>query len=222
MKNKYKIVVATPLSKEDFKKKSPISLSLDKLNLTYISEIVYDNKEGLTKVYNRFITPDNAGKNILFVHDDVLIEDLFLEEKLKLAFEKYDIVGLAGAKQCDTSSSMKAWHLMAPKESFVGEVTHSKDKMFWTSSFGPTPSRALIIDGLFIAVNVDRLLQTNTRFDEDFDFHHYDISFCIRANQNKVKVGVYPIRVVHYGMGDSMNSVEWAKSAEKFKEKYCR
>jgi GT2 family glycosyltransferase len=100
--------------------------------------------------------------------------------------------GLAGATKCDLNAQMMAWHLMAPRESFVGEVAHSNGGITWTTVFGQTPARALVIDGLFIAVNVDALLSTGTRFDEDFDFHHYDISFCLQANKNKLKIGVYP------------------------------
>jgi hypothetical protein len=110
---------------------------------------------------------------------------------------------------------------MSPTDNFVGEVCHSHDKVFWTTSFGKTPSRALLIDGLFIGVNVNRLLETNTKFDEDFEFHHYDISFCLTANQNKLKIGVYPIKVTHFGLGNSMNSPEWFNSSIKFKQKYA-
>jgi len=222
MNTDYKIIVATPHKKEEFRDKAGIALTLDKLNVFNASSIIYENKQGLTKVYNSFINEENRGKKLIFVHDDVIIEDLFFEEKLKLAFEKYDIVGLAGTKQCNLDSDMMAWHLMSPRESFVGEVGHSKDKNYWTSGFGPSPSRALIIDGLFIAVNVDKLLETNTRFDEDFDFHHYDISFCLIANRNKLKIGVYPIKVTHFGLGDSMNSPEWLKSSITFKQKYLK
>lgn len=220
MSEEYKFIIATPHSRQEFSEKSAIAITLDKMGI--VAEVVYDNKEGLTKVYNRYITEKYRGKKLIFVHDDVLIEDLFLIDKLNLAFEKFDIVGLAGAKKCDLNAPMMAWHLMAPKESFVGEVAHSKDGINWTTVFGQTPSRALMIDGLFIAVNVDRLLDTNTRFDEDFDFHHYDISFCLIANQNKLKIGVYPIRVVHFGLGDSMMSPEWNKSQVVFKNKYCK
>lgn len=222
MKNEYHFVVATTHTKETFKEKSAISISLEKLGLMENTTIFYENKEGLPKIYNKFITNEYKNKKIVFIHDDVVIEDVFLLEKLKIAFEKYDIVGLAGSKQCNLQSEMMAWHLMAPKDSFVGEAGHAKDGLYWTTSFGPTPSRALIIDGLFIAVNVDKMLETNTKFDEDFDFHHYDISFCLIANKNKVKIGVYPIRVVHFGLGDSMNSNEWMKSSLKFKQKYLR
>lgn len=214
----YKFIIATPLSMEEFKQKSAINIYLDKMG--YTATVFPENKEGLSKIYNSVLNEDNRGKRLIFVHDDVLIEDIFLFEKLDLAFEKFDIVGLAGAKTCDLNAPMKAWHLMAPQDSFVGEVAHSKNGINWTTVFGQTPSRALMIDGLFIAVNTDKLLDTNTKFDEDFDFHHYDMAFCLNANKNKVKVGVYPIRVVHFGLGDSMNTMEWTTSANKFSNKY--
>ena len=113
-----------------------------------------------------------------------------------------------------------AWHLMCDRSELAGEVAHSKDKNHWTTIFGPTDSRVLILDGLFLAVKTAKLLDTNTKFDEDFTFHHYDMSFCLRANANKLKMGVYPIKVTHFGMGDSMNSQLWEHSAQKFKQKY--
>jgi hypothetical protein len=218
---KYKFVIATPYNEKEFKEKSKICLTLDKLLKFSDSHIVYENKQGLPKIYNQFISESNKDTFLVFVHDDVIIEDLFFKEKLCSAFEKYDIVGLAGTKSCDVNSEMSAWHLMSPRNNFVGEVCHSHDKLFWTTPFGKTPSRALLIDGLFIGVNVNRLLETNTKFDEDFEFHHYDISFCLTANQNKLKIGVYPIKVTHFGLGNSMNSPEWFNSSIKFKQKYA-
>jgi hypothetical protein len=217
--NNYHFVVATSNNKEDFEKNSPICLFLDKTNNSSKCTVFYENKIGLPKLYNSFLKEQYSDKKIIFLHDDVLIEDLFLEEKLDIAFEKYDVVGLAGTKKCDLKKP-PAWHLMADRQDFVGEVAHSKDKTYWTTVFGPTDSRTLIIDGLFIAVSVKKLLETNTRFDENFDFHHYDITFCLNANKNKVKIGVYPIKVTHFGLGDSMNTQEWLNSAQKFQKLY--
>jgi hypothetical protein len=218
MNMKYKIVVATELNQQEFLEKSAIAISLDKFGMTGTADIVYENKEGLSKLYNKYIIEENRGYKIIFVHDDVIIEDLFLFDKLDLAFEKFDVVGLAGAKQCNLATDVPAWHMMAQRESFVGEVAHSHKGRQWTTVFGETPSRALVIDGLFIAVDVNKLLDTNTKFIEEFEFHHYDIAFCLKANENKVKIGVYPIKVVHFGLGDSMNTPEWKASAEKFKK----
>jgi GT2 family glycosyltransferase len=219
--NNYLFVVATTKTTEEFAKNSQIALYLDKSGDRSNSKIVFENKKGLPRLYNSFINETNKNKKIIFVHDDVLIEDIFLEEKLDIAFEKYDIVGLAGSKKCDLSKP-PAWHLMSDRQDHVGEVTHSKDKNSWTTCFGPTNSRALILDGLFLAVNVSRLLETNTEFDERFGFHHYDITFCLRANENKLKMGVAPIKVTHFGLGDSMNSPEWHQSAENFKKLYVK
>lgn len=221
LENLYKFVIATPcIDKLEFENKAPISLSLDKMGLENISHVEYNNKQGLPKLYNSFITEENRNKRIIFVHHDVLIDDILLLEKLEIAFKKYDIVGLAGSKKCNLKSQMTAWHLMCNREDMVGEVSHGKDQKYWTTVFGPTDSRALILDGLFIAVKVDKLLDTQTFFDESFDFHHYDISFCIRANANRLKMGVYPIKVTHFGLGDSMNSESWQQSSQKFKSIY--
>ena len=219
--NNYFFVIATPKTQEDFNKNSPISLFLDKSGYKSKSKIFYENKKGLPELYNIFMTENNKEKRIIFVHDDVLIEDLFIEEKLDVAFEKFDIVGLAGSKKCDLSKP-PAWHLMSNTIDHVGEVAHSKDKRSWTTCFGPTNSRALVLDGLFLAVNVKRLLETNTKFDERFNFHHYDITFCLNANKNKLKLGVAPIKVTHFGLGDSMNSPEWHHSASLFNHFYVK
>lgn len=216
-----RIVVATPFTEEEFKTKSKLYPSLKRLGLHEDLIMITDNKTGLPSVYNRFIDEENRDTYMVFIHDDVIIEDLYFTGKLKKAFEQYDIVGLAGAKQCDVAHPVSAWHIMSDRSSHVGEVAHPNGDLIHTSVFGPTPSRALIIDGLFMAAKVSRLLDTNTKFDEDFDFHHYDISFCLRANKNGLKIGVYPIRVLHFGMGE-FNNPEWRKSAETFKKKYSQ
>jgi hypothetical protein len=217
--NKYKIICATPHGEQEFKEKSQLYPFLEKeKNIKYT--IIYQNKVGLPKIYNTFISEDNRNERLIFVHHDVSIEDIFLCEKLDSAFLKYDIVGLAGSKSCNINSEMAAWHLMSSKEHMAGEVAHSKDEHVWTTCFGPTDTRVLVLDGLFIAVNTSKLLDTNTKFDERFDFHHYDITFCLNANKNKLKMGVYPIRVTHFGLGDSMLTDGWRKSNELFKKLY--
>jgi hypothetical protein len=216
----YHFVVATQSNSVDFWNKSQIAIFLEKAGLTNQCSILFENKDGLPKVYNKFINDSYVGKYVIFIHDDVLVEDLFWEEKLNIAFEKYDIVGLAGAKKADLSRP-PAWHLMSDRQEHCGEVAHSHEKQVWTTCFGPTDSRVLIMDGLFIAVNVSKLINSGVRFDERFDFHHYDLTLCLRANKNKLKLGVTPIRVVHFGLGDSMNTPEWQKSSELFKEYYA-
>lgn len=213
-------VTATKGSGTELFLKRPFGFFLEKTGWDKRTEIIENNTEGLSKVYNRFLTEEYRNKFVIFVHDDVLITDLFFEEKVLFAFEKYDIIGLAGSKSCNLSSEHPAWHTMAPREDHVGEVAHTSQGKVWTSVFGPTESRALILDGLFIGVNVSAALEKGLTFDENFEFHHYDIAFSLRANQKKIKAGVFPLCVIHYGLGDSMNTDEWRESAKKFKETY--
>jgi hypothetical protein len=215
----YHFVIATQSNSTDFWDKSQIAIFLEKSALINQCTIFFENKEGLPKIYNKFINESYKGKRVIFVHDDVLIEDLFWEEKLNIAFEKYDIVGLGGSKKCDLTKP-PAWHLMSDRQDHVGEVGHCHEKNVWTSVFGKSDSRALVMDGLFLAVNIDSCLKTRLIFDERFDFHHYDITFCLNANKNKLKMGVTSIRVIHFGLGDSMNTPEWQQSAQKFQQLY--
>jgi GT2 family glycosyltransferase len=183
-------------------------------------KIFPNNTRGLSTVYNEVLKdPKNRGKIALFVHDDVELEDLFLLEKL--IHSPYSITGVAGARSFNKKSQLAAWHLSAPREDYVGEAAHFNSGKVWTTVFGPTKSRALVLDGLFLSCKIDNLVDKEVYFDEDFNFHFYDIAFCLRANQKGVTCGVLPIRVVHHGLGDSMNSEEWKKSNELFKQKYC-
>lgn len=182
--------------------------------------IFKDNKAGLSQCYNQILNDENhANKTVLFVHDDVELEDIFLYEKL--INSPYTITGLAGAKSFNKKADHLAWHICANND-MVGEVCHmSKDKQVFTTKFGPTNSRSLTLDGLFLSCKIKELREKNVSFDENFAFHHYDISFCLRANQQKISCGVLPIHVVHHGLGDSMLTQEWAEANAKFKQLYC-
>lgn len=176
------------------------------------------DEKGLSAVYNQFLT-EYKDQYILFVHDDVELTDIFLYDKI--VNSPYVVTGLAGAKEFNKKAENLAWHLAAPKESYVGEVKHAHAQSVWTTVFGPTKSRSLTLDGLFLAIDAEELNKKGVLFDEDFKFHFYDLAFCLRCNENKVSCGVLPIDVVHWGLGDSMNTTEWRESQTKFREKYC-
>lgn len=179
------------------------------------------NTRGLSTCYNEILKdPENLDKTVLFVHDDVELEDAFLVDKLLNS--PYSITGLAGTKSFNKHAEKAAWHLSSPREDYVGEVAHNHNGKVWTTVFGPTKSRALLLDGLFIACKVKDLIDKGLTFDEEFDFHHYDLAFCLRANEKRVSCGVLPIRVVHHGLGDSMLTKDWEEANLRFKEAYCQ
>ena len=198
---------------QSFKKQYEINSSIE----PYIFK---DNKRGLSECYNEILKePKHLDKTVLFVHDDVELEDNRMVNKL--VNSPYDVTGLAGAKTFDKRAPKLAWHLASSKQDYVGEVAHCYQEKVWTTVFGPTNSRSLTLDGLFLAVKPNILNQKGLTFDEDFQFHFYDIAFCLRANQHKVSCGVLPIRAIHHGIGDSMLTSEWQNANSLFREKYC-
>jgi GT2 family glycosyltransferase len=185
-------------------------------------EVIANNTKGLSECYNKILRDDDIVNNysvVLFVHDDVELEDINLKDKLLNS--PYDVTGLAGAKMFNKDVPKLAWHLAAPREMQVGEVAHCHEGKVWTTVFGPTKSRALTLDGLFLAVKPKVLREKGLEFDENFNFHFYDLAFCMRANQKRVTCGVLPIRVVHHGLGDSMLTEDWEQSNIKFRKAYC-
>jgi hypothetical protein len=190
--------------------------------------IIKDNTAGLPNVYNRFLTEKYKETITLFVHDDLEIHDLNLVEKLNES--PWDITGLAGSGQFQFQDK-NLWHICAPRESFSGSVTHPlaiqngneiqiDNSKKLSTLFGPWPQRCLILDGLFLAVNTEKALETGWQFDERHKFHHYDIASCLGANEKKLKMGTYPIFVVHHGLGNSYMSSEWEESNRIFKENW--
>ena len=210
-------------SDEEFKTR-PLSAGLmDLVAFRHIEfQLFYNNTRGLTTCYNEVLKdPKNLDKTVLFVHDDVEIQDLFLAEKLLTS--PYSITGIAGAKTFSKASPMAAWHIASASDQYVGEAGHAnKEGKVWTTVFGPTKSRALVLDGLFLSCKVRDLVDKGVEFDETLSFHHYDLSFCLRAHEKRVTCGVLPVHVVHHGLGDSMNSEEWRKSNEQFRRDYCK
>jgi hypothetical protein len=200
---------------------------------SYIFERIYtENTKGLGENYNDCINHVLKNHNInneeftylhpneiifLFVHDDVSIEDMFLTEKLNKAIEQYDIIGLAGTKHWELKSPA-VWN-NSPREKHTGAVAHTKDGHTWMTSFGVF-GKALLIDGLFIAVKGEVFENTPIRFDPQFDFHFYDLDFCLQAYQQKLQVGTYPIWVTHNSIGDWTQDQKWHNKENDFLNKW--
>jgi hypothetical protein len=224
MKQVYIVTCTKVKTKEEFAKR-PLGKSLSKLEKIYSSNqlsytVVYNNKEGLSVVYNRFLNNvEHEDKIIVFCHDDLILDTIFLCEHLNKS--PYAVTGLAGACIFKNESNVPpAWHLMTERDSWFGEVKHIKDGVIFTTQFGKTIGRVKVIDGLFIAVDVNKIINTKARFNETYEFHHYDLAFCMECLKENITVGVMPINVIHYGLGDSMLTRDWEESARKFSNEY--
>ena len=218
-----KILVVT-CSKDDGKQ-SKLVMSLNEMKEKVSLVINANNSDGLSKAYNKQIVSENLIKHdiVLFAHDDVYIDDLKLQGKLYAAINnlKYDIVGLAGTSQIEVKKPC-LWHRMSDPKNWSGAVSHPVNQSkVSVSTFGVWPERCLVMDGLFLAVNLQRALETGWKFNENYKYHHYDISSCLDANRKRLRMGTYPIWVTHDSPGlRDINDTSFKQSEETFYNEY--
>jgi hypothetical protein len=184
----------------------------------------YENKAGLPRLYNEALVDDIDNYDIiLFVHDDVYIDDLKCFHKIREKFNAgYSVVGLAGATEA-TVKAPALWHLMSEQKNWSGAVGHPSavENSVHVTSFGPVPQRCLILDGLFLAIDCSKFRDNLVKFDEQFTFHHYDIDFCLQCNAAKHKLTTMNINVLHNSPGlSNINNPDYTMSQAKFLKKY--
>ena len=172
--SKYKIYSATKGKKED-------SLLYKSLSIDYYDiPTLYkeNNTQSLQKTYNEFLDDayDNDVDIACFIHDDVFVSCKVKEPAL--------------------------WHLMSGREDHRGNVAHGDQTSYSYTSFGPLPSRALVLDGVFLGININKF-NKKARFDETYpsQFHYYDIDFCLECNKNGIIMGVVDIPIIHSSPG---------------------
>lgn len=181
-----------------------------------------DNRKGLPVCYNQVLDAGATKDEIvIFIHDDVSLSDVFVSEKLNDAITRhsYSIIGLAGAAEfrVDPSLDPLTW-INAPPEQRSGAVEHAlPDGSVLMSMYGPTPRRCVVLDGLFLAVDTAKI--GDLRFDQQFEFHFYDLDFCLRAHQQGIALGTSNIHVTHRSTGDFASDI-FKAAQERFRSKW--
>jgi hypothetical protein len=184
-----------------------------------------NNTKGLSYNYNKILNEYGTDyDNIVFLHDDVHVDDFNVVDKLHDGHLRFDLVGLAGGIN-PAIKEPALWHIMCGgfgSGNLRGAVAHPYSKgQITMTSFGPTPSRVAILDGLFISVKTKSILNAGWQFNENYEFHHYDIASSIDANSKMLKLGVVPIWVAHNSPGLlNINDEKFVSSQEKFLNEY--
>ena len=222
-----RLVCATRCAQENFLRDTALGRSLAVYRHANPPELLlFDkNSTGLPKLYNAAIEQAASSPAILvFVHDDVSIVDYFWMDRLRDALARFDVVGLAGNRR--RSPLQPAWAFATPDfkwdtpEYLSGSVGHGKgfpcDEV---SYFGPSGVECKLLDGLMLVADSTRLVEAGVRFDEQFDFHFYDMDFCRQAESKGLRMGTWPISVVHESAG-AFNTPPWRAGYERYLRKY--
>lgn len=188
-------------------------------------DIAFENRAGLPAVYNAAL--DRAGPDdaVLFVHDDIWLDDPEWLPKLLLALRRFDVVGVAGNVR--RVRDQVAWLYLKVQDGrfwldgnhLSGAVAHGPRPGGEVTYFGPSPAHCELLDGLFIAARKDVAARSGVRFDETFDFHFYDLDFCRTARQAGLSVGTWPIAMTHQSTG-AFNSPGWQSGLVRYQQKW--
>lgn len=192
----------------------------DNTSLKNIKIIWFENNTtGLSKRYNEALKKfKHQYDYIHFIHDDVyLYDDLGVLTKI-LDTYNFAISGAAGAKSIKLVEPFM-WHAMSNPHSAMGVVEHGPVLQSHISTFGVSFDKAVILDGLYLCVNTSKI--NNWCFNENFDFHFYDIASCIDAFKQNIVAGVIPIHLRHECiLYNPLQNKSWIDNNNKFKQLY--
>lgn len=195
------IVSATRHQQDAFWSQSLLGRSLARqAHAGYGHCISYANTSPLALTYNRGLDQAPEASVVVFCHDDLWLGDEPLAPQLAAALERFDLVGVAGNRRRDAGA--QAWWLRADGSAWdwpnlVGGLRHGSPGAAQLQTYGPSPAPASLLDGVFLAGRAGRLRGAGLRFDPTFPFHLYDLDLCRSAEQAGLRLGVWPLNLIH-------------------------
>jgi hypothetical protein len=220
------LICATRVAQAEFESATLLGRTLRRLSTDGRLEVrvAADNREGLPSVYNRQICDENRAKTLLFIHDDVWLDDCFVYERLAEALDRFDIVGIAGNVRREPMQP--AWNFVTEQPftwdapaNLSGVVAHGRGPGGDICRYGPAGQACRLLDGVFLAARCKVLLQAGLRFDERFTFDFYDLDFCRSAEAAGLRMGTWPIAVTHDSSG-KFGSTDWQAALGAYRKKW--
>lgn len=219
------IITATRLTENDFWNTSALGISLRRLGYDdrFFACIFFENKLGLSEVYNSRIAAADGGDILVFIHDDVWIDDYFFVDRIIEGLQTFDVIGVAGNRR--KVENQPAWAFVDTdftwddKANLSGAVAHGSTAFGNVSFFGAVPADCEFLDGVFLAAKKEELICQGISFDTRFDFHFYDMDFCRTARQAGLRLGTWPICLTHQS-GGAFGSKQWHDKYQTYLAKW--
>lgn len=201
------IVSATRLPAADFAAKSALGQSLQRLGFDdrLRASLACGNRTGLPAIFNSRIDAPDSPEILVFMHDDVWIDDFFFVDRIIDGLRDFDLIGVAGNRR--RLPRQPGWAFVDAeltwddRSNLSGSVAHGLHPFGPVSHFGPTPAECELLDGILLAARKSKLAAHRVLFDPRFDFHFYDVDFCRSARKAGLRVGTWPICLTHQSGG---------------------
>lgn len=223
---KIRLVCATRKSHDDFTARSALGLSLRpyKNMPGWELDLFPDNRRPLSVIYNEAIARSASDPAILvFIHDDVYLNDFFWRERIAQGLAVFDVIGVAGNRR--RIPRQPSWAFIDEqftwdaRANLSGVVGHGKGFPCLVSVFGPSGQECKLLDGLLLAADSSALNEKGLNFDHRFAFHFYDLDFCRQAEMLGLRLGTWPISVIHES-GGAFGTPDWKSAYHAYLEKY--
>jgi GT2 family glycosyltransferase len=223
------IVCGTRQSAHDFAEKTPLGASLKRLafDKRINARIAFGGNPGLPVVYNKALQAPDTAEILVFIHDDVWIDDYFFADRIADGLRAFDIIGVAGNRR--RVPRQPSWLFGSPgpggiwgkdRENHSGAVAHAKTPFGPIDYYGPTPAECELLDGVLLAAKCDALRAAAVGFDEQFDFHFYDMDFCRSARAAGLVLGCCAIAITHASVGPGLGKPDWRQNYMKYLQKW--
>lgn len=228
------IVSATKEPQQSFSTNTALgrTLSISYPRYDISTRIFYNNKIGLSELYNTVINDPTVDKDeiLLFLHDDVFLPDFFWFKRAVSALKIFDLIGVAGNKRripnqpawCFTDVRLEppergvVWDDFGNLSGIVGQGDSFPCKL---SIFGVQSMRCKLLDGVLLGAKKSVFVDNDIRFDEQFKFHFYDMDICRQFESAGLKIGTADISVIHESPGN-FGSPSWQAGYNRYLEKW--
>ncbi len=219
------IVSATRLSESEFWNKAALGISLLRLAKVtrLVANISFENRLGLADVFNARINAEESQDILVFIHDDVWIDDDLFCDRVMEGLKTFDVIGVAGNRR--RVKNQPAWSFIDDKftwdgkANLSGRVAHGSNPLGDISTYGDAPAECELLDGVFLAVEKSKIRLKGVRFDPRFDFHFYDMDFCRSAREKGLRLGTWPISLTHQS-GGAFGSKSWLEKYRLYQDKW--
>jgi hypothetical protein len=216
-------VCATRQSVADFWLKAPLGQSLTTLQqhgVAFSLQLADQNTAPLATLYNRAIAHSAPEQILVFVHDDVRLDDLYITQRLLEGLAVFDVIGVVGNRRLQPRQG--AWAFAEKMgqwdhpHNLLGSINHElPNRPNGFNRYGPTRCAARVLDGVFLAARAATLRTHKVQFAPELAFHLYDMEFCQRAHRAGLRLGVWPIAMTHYS-GGRYDSDSWRQAYKTF------
>ncbi|MGO9993432.1 MAG: glycosyltransferase [Steroidobacteraceae bacterium] len=223
---KFRIVCATREPREQFGTKTALGRSLALYPFPFVDVRVFpNNSAGLPTVYNTILRESALDPAILiFIHDDVHLLDLYWPDRIVQGLNEFDIIGVTGNTR--RVPQQPSWRYLDDKftrddaQHLSGAIAHGSGWPAAQVSYYGIIGRAVkLLDGVMLAARSETLLSRNVLFDEAFNFHFYDLDFCRQAERQQLRMGTWPIPIVHES-GGSLGAPGWRQAYAQYLAKW--